>query len=1035
MLLASFVAATLRADPVISEFMAENRTVLADEDGAFSDWIEVFNPDATAIDLNGWYLTDSASNKTRWQFPSVTLQPGSYLLVFASGKNRRSTVGRLHTNFSLDAGGEYLALVKPDGITVASAYAPEYPAQTEDVSYGLLPGSDGRYTTTAAYLLTPTPGTLNTGVRPPVPAETAAFSRPGGAFSAAFVLTLSGAKAGEEIRYTITPPQTGLTAPAPTSTSTVYSAPLTISASSVVRAAVFIVGTSIHGPVTTAYYPHIAPALGTFSSTLPVLVIDSLGSGPLVKDNLDHPAWSFFYTPHGAAPTFNASPDLVSTLTTSVRGATSADFPKKGFNLKFTDSAGDPKPVALIDGPAFEKWALVGPWKFDQSFLNNAFMYELSNRIGRWTARTRFVEVYFNTNGGDIDSADYAGIYVITDRIEVDKNRVNITALARSDTIGPAVTGGYILKIDAPATDELSWNTTHGVATYPDSALVLVAPEADGITPAQFTYLKDYVQRMENALYADRDKGWAQRTYLDYIDRASWIDHHILNVFSANPDEFQRSAYLMKDRNGKMVAGPIWDFDRALGSYNDARSYRYDLWQGLGVPDVWGTGWWGVIAQDPEFMQDWVDRWQTLRLTTFDAGEMRAVLDTLSANLGAAAARDAARWPDDASPYGTYKDQVEHLKGWVSLRGAWIDTQLVRPPTIERSGNNQILIPNEDDAAPLAYTTDGSDPRALGGGVAPNAIIATGRVTVPASANVHVRSYRAEKRGVFPGSPWSMAVGGQGSSPLTPRARIVNISSRATVGTGENALIAGVVVADTESKRYLSRGIGPALATFGASGIVPDPSLAIINGSGVTLFRNTGWGTGVDVALMPGFASSVGAFALPAGRADSALASVVTYGNYTMQVTTPSGRGGVGLAELYELDTNGRTINLSTRARVGTGDNVLIGGFVVSGPAYKRMLVRAVGPTLGVFGVAGFLADPVLNLRTGSTLVATNDRWDSDNGTAIAAASRSTGAFTLPAGSQDAALLITLPPNAYTVEIVGKNNTQGVALLEIYDVP
>src|ERR1051325_116250 len=87
LLLALFAGAALHADPIISEFLAANATGLTDEDGAFSDWIEVHNPDATVLDLNGWYLTDSASNKTRWQFPAVTLQPGSYLIVFASGKN------------------------------------------------------------------------------------------------------------------------------------------------------------------------------------------------------------------------------------------------------------------------------------------------------------------------------------------------------------------------------------------------------------------------------------------------------------------------------------------------------------------------------------------------------------------------------------------------------------------------------------------------------------------------------------------------------------------------------------------------------------------------------------------------------------------------------------------------------------------------------------------------------------------------------------------------------------------------------------
>jgi hypothetical protein len=129
-------------------------------------------------------------------------------------------------------------------------------------------------------------------------------------------------------------------------------------------------------------------------------------------------------------------------------------------------------------------------------------------------------------------------------------------------------------------------------------------------------------------------------------------------------------------------------------------------------------------------------------------------------------------------------------------------------------------------------------------------------------------------------------------------------------------------------------------------------------------------------------------------------------------------------------------VNLSTRARVRTGEGVLIGGFVVQGPAYKRMLIRAVGPTLGAFGVTGALVDPILTVYSGQTVIATNDKWESaENAAAVVAASRSTGAFTLGANSQDAAILTTLPPGAYTVEVKGKGDAEGVALLEIYEVP
>ena len=99
-------AAVSRAGPIISELMAANTKVHADRDGAFSDWIELHNPDDTAVDLEGWYLTDSASNKRKWKLPAVTLPPGGYLIIFASNKDRINPAAPLHTNFALSAGGE-----------------------------------------------------------------------------------------------------------------------------------------------------------------------------------------------------------------------------------------------------------------------------------------------------------------------------------------------------------------------------------------------------------------------------------------------------------------------------------------------------------------------------------------------------------------------------------------------------------------------------------------------------------------------------------------------------------------------------------------------------------------------------------------------------------------------------------------------------------------------------------------------------------------------------------------------------------------
>ena len=140
---------------VISEFMASNQDSLTDEDGETEDWIEILNPGKTAVRLDGWFLTDDQATLNKWPFPDLTLDPGEHLLVFASSKNRFDPEGELHTNFKLTSSGEYLALVRPDGLTVAHEYAPRYPIQVQDVSYGLQqvtnttallgPGSPVRY--------------------------------------------------------------------------------------------------------------------------------------------------------------------------------------------------------------------------------------------------------------------------------------------------------------------------------------------------------------------------------------------------------------------------------------------------------------------------------------------------------------------------------------------------------------------------------------------------------------------------------------------------------------------------------------------------------------------------------------------------------------------------------------------------------------------------------------------------------------------------------------------------------------------------
>ncbi|MDO8545132.1 MAG: CotH kinase family protein [Opitutaceae bacterium] len=1032
------IAVPVRAEVLISEFLAGNTSSLRDADGALSDWIELHNSDTVDADLTGWYLTDNAANKTKWEFPGVSIPAGGYLVVFASNKNRRDPGGELHTNFALAIEGEYLGLIKPDGTTVAAEFSPAYPLQTADISYGFV--TPPTVPAAPIFFRAPTPGAANGSSGAIALLETVRYSRPSGPFTEPFTLELSGAGPGQHIRYEAMPPSTaGAVVREPTPASPKLTGPLLVDRPLLIKAVVFSDDLSAQGPASAAHFFQLdlsGPAgLGAFSTRLPVLVIEQHGFGGLLKPDGERPAWLYGYAPRSPGElTFATSPDIVTPVITGVRGSSSANFAKKSYNLDLIDEGGKKAAQPLFGGASFDEWALVGPYLYDPSLIRNSYLYALSNSIGRWAPRTTPVEVFLNTDGTALDGFAYVGVYALTDKIKIAKNRVDIAELRADATEAPAITGGYLLKIDVPDANEYSWSTEHGLDIDTISSVLVASPKADKLNPAQRDYIRGYVQQMENALHADRERGWKTHTYLDYIDRPSWVDFHILNTFSANPDSFERSAYFQKDRGRKIVAGPVWDFDRALGSTADMRS-GWDAWHGENAAQPWHFGWWGVIATDPEFMQDWVDRWQGLRRDQFADRSLTVLADTLAAAIGPeAAARDYRQWEDNISEFGTHAGEINHLKDWLVKRAHWIDDQFVRPPAVTSNAATVTLVPATDTE--IIYTLDGSDPRALGGEIAPNAIVTSQRVVVAASSNVQARSYRADLKDTFPGSPWSSAVGGPSSSPLSPKSRLVNISSRAQVGSGENALIAGVVIADTAGKRYLARAIGPGLAAFGADGTVPDPQLSIFSSEGVEWFRNNGWMNGPNPTQLVQMTRSVGAFPLRDGSNDSALAVEVAAGAYTIQITTPTGQSGIGLAELYELDDNGRTVNLSTRAQVGSDDSVLIGGFVVQGAAHKRMLIRAVGPTLAAFGVSNALLDPVLTVYSGPSIVASNDRWSAgSSATAVVAASTSVGAFDLAANSEDAALFITLAPGAYTVEVRGKGDAEGVALLEIYEVP
>ena len=264
--------------------------------------------------------------------------------------------------------------------------------------------------------------------------------------------------------------------------------------------------------------------------------------------------------------------------------------------------------------------------------------------------------------------------------------------------------------------------------------------------------------------------------------------------------------------------------------------------------------------------------------------------------------------------------------------------------------------------------------------------------------------------------------------------RLSNFALRGPAGDG-SSLIAGFNLGPGSDTTVLVRAIGPTLGRFNVPSPLPDPKLELYNGAGEKIAENDD-ARATDAAI----AAHAGAFALSPGTKDAALVATLSPGNYTARVV---GNGaGVALIEVYEVPGGGaRLTNLSARARIGTGGNVLIPGFTIApGPTPRRLLIRALGPALGALGVAGTVADPKLELYAGEIKLTENDNWNTrvglipESAAALTDAFAQAGAFPLNPNSNDAAMAVTLPAGSYTLQVRGTDGGVGEALVEIYEI-
>jgi Matrixin len=262
------------------------------------------------------------------------------------------------------------------------------------------------------------------------------------------------------------------------------------------------------------------------------------------------------------------------------------------------------------------------------------------------------------------------------------------------------------------------------------------------------------------------------------------------------------------------------------------------------------------------------------------------------------------------------------------------------------------------------------------------------------------------------------------SPPPAAADRLVNISTRMHVGTGNEVLIGGFIIQGDVFKTVILRAIGPSLSKSGLADALQDPRMELYDSTGTLLESNDNWQESLNTSeiIESGLA--------PSDAREAAIFARLAPGNYTALISGVNNTTGIGLVENYTLDTNAsHAANISTRGRVGVGNEVLIGGFIVGGESTKRILVRAIGPSLDGNGFS-VLDDPVVELHgSDGRLIAQNDDWATGSQQSEIAA---TGLQ--PNNPRESALIATIPPGNYTAIVQGTDGGAGIGLVEVYDL-
>jgi hypothetical protein len=371
-----------------------------------------------------------------------------------------------------------------------------------------------------------------------------------------------------------------------------------------------------------------------------------------------------------------------------IRGNYSASLPQKPYRFETWDVNGNSIDVPLLGMPAENDWALLATYN-DKSFVRNTLANHLFDTMGHYATRSEYVEVVLN--------GEYQGIYMLSETIKRDNDRVDIAKLNITDITYPQISGGYIIKTDYWDNTN-SWQTSYSPIDHPGYQIHLVYdyPAPDVIVPQQQTYIQTFVYDMETALYGPNFTDTANG-YRKYISERSFMDYFYVNELARNVDGYKKSCHYYKEKDdssgtiGKLKAGPVWDFDWAWKDIWDCSIFQATDGSGWShhindcSTDNYSPGWMIRFLQDTTFANELNCRWFDLRRNILDTTYMFHYIDSMAAYLNEAQQRHYAYWghmgaatgtPEIQAPRQTYQQEIDSLKAWIARRIVWMDANM-----------------------------------------------------------------------------------------------------------------------------------------------------------------------------------------------------------------------------------------------------------------------------------------------------------------------------------------------------------------------